>query len=277
LGPNGAGKTTTLKIFSSMIRASHGKAFINGINVNENKKLALASCGVLIETPEIYPSLTARQALMMFAEIKGIPHFDQRQHVIDVAEQVKMSEWLDKSFGTFSRGMKQRINLAAAIIGNPNVLLLDEPTSGLDPRGMAEFRDIINRLKRDRLIFMSSHLLSEVANLCDEVAIINKGNLLDYDTIKNITSRLPHSRIFDIRFSRPLNEKEVLPMLNTIVPDCKIEKLNDKNIRIQFDGDIDIQEKIIIELVNLNTGLIGFNELSTILEDIYLTLITEGF
>ena len=143
LGPNGAGKTTTLKIFCGMIRASSGEACINGFEVSKDKKRALESCGVLIESPEIYPSLTAKEALTMFAEIKGISREERRARVDDVSAQVRMSEWLDKKLGELSRGMKQRINVAAALLNDPVILLLDEPTTGLDPRGMIEVREMI--------------------------------------------------------------------------------------------------------------------------------------
>src|SRR6059036_3226486 len=134
LGPNGAGKTTTLKIFTDMIRASEGRALINGIEVHPNKKKALESAGALIESPEIYPSLTPREAL---------PKGERRKTIEDAVAEVKMDEWLDKKVGKFSKGMKQRINIAAALLSDPEVILLDEPTTGLDPRGQAEVRDIV--------------------------------------------------------------------------------------------------------------------------------------
>ncbi|HWY28700.1 MAG TPA: ABC transporter ATP-binding protein, partial [Candidatus Sulfotelmatobacter sp.] len=172
LGPNGAGKTTTLKLFTDMIRASEGKALINGISVHENKKKALASVGSLIESPEIYPALTPREALSMVAEIRGMPRSERKRKIEDVVAEVKMEEWLDKKVGKFSKGMKQRINISAALLSEPEILLLDEPSTGLDPRGMSEVREIVKSLKqKNRLIFMSSHLLNEVSDICDEVAM----------------------------------------------------------------------------------------------------------
>src|SRR6059058_1509768 len=190
LGPNGAGKTTTLKIFTDMIRASEGRALINGVDVHLNKKKAMSSVGALIESPEIYPALTPRDALSMVAEIRGLPRAEKRKKIEEVVSEVKMEEWLDKKVGKFSKGMKQRINIAAALLSDPDVFLLDEPTTGLDPRGMAKVRDIVKSLKtRNRLIFMSSHLLNEVQDICDEVAMIDHGKLLVYDSLSNVTSR----------------------------------------------------------------------------------------
>ena len=190
LGPNGAGKTTTLKIFTDMIRATEGKAYINGIPVHENKRRALAHVGDLIESPEIYPSFTPNEALSMVADLRGVPKSEKGKRIEEAIAEVKMEEWKDKKVGKFSKGMKQRINIAAALLSEPDIILLDEPTTGLDPRGMSEVRDIVKSLKKkNRLVFMSSHLLPEVSDVCDEVAMIDHGKLLVYDTLENVTSK----------------------------------------------------------------------------------------
>lgn len=153
LGPNGAGKTTTLKMFTDLIRPSSGQALINGVNVHTEKKKALESVGTLIETPEIYPSLTPREALMMIAEIRGVPRAERVKRIEEAVSEVRMQEWLDKRVGKFSKGMKQRICIASALLSDPTILLLDEPSNGLDPRGMSEVRDIVKSLKsKERLI-----------------------------------------------------------------------------------------------------------------------------
>src|SRR5437016_7861873 len=190
LGPNGAGKTTTLKIFTDLIRSSSGEALINGANVHTHKKAALASVGTVIETPEIYPSLTPREALGMVAAVRGLPHSERRRKIEEVIAEVGMTEWINKRVGKFSKGMKQRICIASALLTDPTIVLLDEPTTGLDPRGMSEVRSIVKSLKnKDRLIFMSSHILSEVSDVCDEVAMIDHGKLLVYDTLPNVTAK----------------------------------------------------------------------------------------
>ena len=273
LGPNGAGKTTTLKILCDMIRSFQGKALINGLDIAKDKRNALASCGVLIESPEIYPALTSREALSLFSEIKGIPASERQKQIEKVITSVKMNEWVDSKVGTFSRGMKQRINLAAAIIGNPDVLLLDEPTNGLDPRGMAEFRTILNDLKKDRLIFMSSHLLGEVSNLCDEVAIVNNGKLLVYETMEQLNAAIGGDTVFYLTFSRPLNNNVVESKLSGLV--SSIEKVNSRSIRVHFSGGFEVQEKIVKLLVSLDAGLIAFKDSSMALEDTYLNLIKD--
>src|SRR5205809_5167382 len=239
LGPNGAGKTTTLKIFTDMIRASEGKALINGIDVHLNKKKALSSVGSLIESPEIYPSLTPREALSMISEIRGLPRAEKRKKIEEVVSEVKMEEWLDKKVGKFSKGMKQRINIAAALLSDPDVFLLDEPTTGLDPRGMAEVRDIVKSLKtRNRLIFMSSHLLNEVQDICDEVAMIDHGKLLVYDSLSNVTSRASSDggNVVEIEFSRDIDDQAVNRNIGTLTNVNSAERIDSRRVRIRFSG-----------------------------------------
>src|SRR5437867_10967578 len=129
----------------------------------------------------------------MIGEIRGIPKNQRSARISEVLQEVKMDEWMDKKVGKFSKGMKQRINIAAALLSDPEIVLLDEPTTGLDPRGQAEVRDIVRSLKqRNRLVFMSSHLLNEVSEICDEFAMIDDGKLIVYDTLAHVTDRFAH-------------------------------------------------------------------------------------
>lgn len=278
LGPNGAGKTTTLKIFTDMIRASEGKALINGIDVHLNKKRALSSVGTLIESPEIYPSLTPREALSMTAEIRGLPRGEKREKIEEVVSEVKMEEWLDKKVGKFSKGMKQRINIAAALLSDPDVFLLDEPTTGLDPRGMAEVRDIVKSLKtRNRLIFMSSHLLNEVQEICDEVAMIDHGKLLVHDTLSNVTmsSSSDGGNTVEIELLKDIDEQTVSKNIASLANVSSAEKLDSKKIRIRFSGGIQNQERLLVDLVGIRIGMISFHASASALEDTYLKLIKD--
>src|SRR6058998_2669761 len=277
LGPNGAGKTTTLKIFTDMIRASEGRALINGIEVHPNKKKALESAGALIESPEIYPSLTPREALSMVAELRGLPKGERRKTIEDAVAEVKMEEWLDKKVGRFSKGMKQRINIAAALLSDPEVVLLDEPTTGLDPRGMAEVRDIVKSLKkRNRLIFMSSHLLNEVTDICDEVAMIDHGKLLVYDTLSNVTSQFSGGEnVVEVGFLRPLDGGVNGRIASGVPGVTSAERVDDRNLRIRFSGGASIQERLLSYLVGMNLGVVSYKPASSALEDVYLSLIKD--
>jgi ABC-2 type transport system ATP-binding protein len=278
LGPNGAGKTTTLKIFTDMIRATAGAAYVNGVGVHENKRLALEHCGSLIESPEIYPSFTPREALSMIAEIRGVPSAERSRRIEEAISEVKMDEWKDKKVGKFSKGMKQRINIASALLSDPDIILLDEPTTGLDPRGMAEVRDIVRSLKkRNRLIFMSSHLLPEVSDVCDEVAIIDHGKLLAYDTITNVTTKFSgdgNSSMVEIGLARDVDDG-MISRLSALSNVASVEKLDSRNLRIRFVGGMDVQERLLENVASLHIGMISFRASGSALEDTYLNLIKE--
>jgi ABC-2 type transport system ATP-binding protein len=277
LGPNGAGKTTALKMFTDLIRPSSGEALINGVNVHTHKKEALASVAALIETPEIYPSLTPREALMMIAEIRGVPPAERNKRIEEAVSEVHMEEWLDKRVGKFSKGMKQRICIASSLLSDPNILLLDEPTNGLDPRGMSEVRDIVKSLKgKRRLIFMSSHILSEVADVCDEVAMIDHGKLVVYDTISNVTAKFSGGEnMIEVGLQRPINALLVTKNIANLPGVVAAEQKNDRNLKIRFRGGLDVQERILSDLVRMNIGVISYKPASSELEDAYLKLIKD--
>jgi len=276
LGPNGAGKTTTLKIFTDMIFASSGSALINGVPVHSNKKEALKHCGSLIETPEIYPSFTPRVALSMIAEIRGIAASERKKRIEEAVSEVKMQEWMDKKVGKFSKGMKQRIDIASALLSEPDIVLLDEPTSGLDPRGSAEVRDIVKSLKKkDRLIFMSSHLLPEVSEVCDEVAVIDHGKLLVHDTLTNVTSKFSGGgsyTVVEVGFSRPVDNTNAISSIQSVI---SVEKIDSRNLRIKFSGGLQTQENLVSQLESMNLGMISLRAASSALEDSYLNLIKD--
>ena len=276
LGPNGAGKTTALKMFTDLIRPSKGEALINGVNVHTHKKKALESVGSLIETPEIYSSLTPREALTMIAEIRGIPHGERKKRVEEAVAELRMEEWIDKRVGKFSKGMKQRICIASALLNDPTVILLDEPTMGLDPRGMSEVRDIIKLLKgKNRLIFMSSHILSEVSDVCDEVAMINHGKLIVYDTLPHVTAKFSGgNNVVEVSLLRPVDNKIVTKTIAAMSDVVNAEKIAEKDLKISFSGGLEVQERLLKDIIKLNIGVISYKVASSELEEVYLKLIT---
>jgi len=278
LGPNGAGKTTTLKIFTDMIRASEGRALINGVDVHLNKKKALGSVGALIESPEIYPALTPREALSMVADLRGLPRAEAKKKIEETVAEVKMNEWLDKKVGKFSKGMKQRINIAAALLSDPEVIMLDEPTTGLDPRGQSEVRDIVKDLKKkNRLVFMSSHLLNEVQEICDEVAMIDHGKLIVYDTLSNVTTRFSSggSNTVEIELSRDVDEQSADRNIASLTSVSSVERIDSRKVRIHFSGGIQNQERLLLDLATMKIGMISFRPAASALEDTYLNLIKD--
>jgi ABC-2 type transport system ATP-binding protein len=278
LGPNGAGKTTTLKLLTDMIFPTKGGCSINGTSVQDDRKRALADAGVLIESPEIYPSLTPNEALEMVADLRGVAASERRDRIQTVLAEVKMLEWADQKVGRFSKGMKQRINIAASLVHNPDVLLLDEPSTGLDPRGVAEVRAIVRDLKKsNRLIFMSSHILSEVVDVCDEVALIDKGKLLFYDTLENVTSRFAdgHASV-DVVLARPVPPDVVTRQIASLPGVTSANLLEPKRLRLKFAGGVGNQERLVEALVGLHLGVITVAESESALEEVYLSQISRG-
>jgi ABC-2 type transport system ATP-binding protein len=273
LGPNGAGKTTTMKMFTGLISATSGSTLINGVDVSKDKKAALASCATLIETPEIYPSLTPKEAMLMLCEIRGVPVEERSKRIDEALGRVKMQEWETKKVGSFSKGMKQRVNVASTLISNPEVIILDEPSTGLDPRGMSEVRDIVRSLG-NRLVFMSSHLLAEVTEVCQEVALIDHGKLLVYDTIDNVTARFAGGAgSVRVGFAHAI-DKETRARVSRLEGVQSAALVNDRHLIVRFDSSVITQDRLFEGIASLKAGATTL-EAESGLEDAYLSLIKE--
>lgn len=189
LGPNGAGKSTTLKILCGLIRASSGTAYIDDINIAQKPEQALLRIGAIIETSEFYPFLTPHETLSYLGKIRGMRDGKLNQRIEEVVHLVGLDDWINAKIEKFSRGMKQRLALAQTLLHDPPVLILDEPGLGLDPRGVVEFRDIIEKVGKEKTVFFASHQLTEVAQICNQVAIIDHGHLLAYDSIAELEKK----------------------------------------------------------------------------------------
>ncbi len=186
LGPNGAGKSTTLKILCGLIRSSSGAAYIDGISVAKKPEQALSRIGAIVETPEFYPFLTPEETLSYFGRLRGMRGEGLRHRIKEVIHLVRLEEWVTVKIEKFSRGMKQRLAVAQALLHDPPILILDEPGLGLDPRGVVEFREIIEGVGKEKTVLFASHQLVEVAQICNKVAIIDNGKLLAYDNISEL-------------------------------------------------------------------------------------------
>jgi ABC-2 type transport system ATP-binding protein len=189
LGPNGAGKSTTLKILCGLIRSSSGAAYIDGVNVADNPEQALSRIGTIVETPEFYSFLTPEETLSYLGRLRGMRGDELRRRIKEVIRLVRLEDWGTVKIEKFSRGMKQRLALAQALLHDPPVLILDEPALGLDPRGIVEFREIIETMGKEKAIFFASHQLVEVTQICQKVAIIDHGRLLAYDSITQLEKK----------------------------------------------------------------------------------------
>jgi len=266
LGPNGAGKTTTLKIFTNLLRPTSGDAIINGYSVQKELKKALKDVGTLIETPNFYPYLTPVEVLSMLCDIRGV----DRRDIINALKKVKLYEWRNTKVKKFSKGMTQRLAMAVALVTNPSIMILDEPTTGMDPQGMAEIREIIKELKKEgRLIFMSSHLLPEITDVCDEVAMINRGTLLLYDTIENVSSKFLSNSVV-VEFLEPLKDIKPIQEIKHI---RAINPMSSYKIRIEFSGNAKEQCEILNSLIKMGYKVTSYRSETLALEKAYLKLI----
>ena len=274
LGPNGAGKTTTIKILTNLLRATSGRAYLHGKDVIRDPKGALEGVGAVVETPEFYPQLTPRECLSYVGEVRGMRRDSIAERSHAVLEQVKLLEVIDKRTGEFSKGMKQRLAIAQALLHDPSILIFDEPTSGLDPRGMVEVRDIIKELKRtDVTILMSSHLLNEVQTVCDKVAIIDRGVLLTYDSVQNLSEG--QEVTVSINTLEPVTraEFEAIRSLNGVSSVKRVEALT---LTVSLSGGPKIQFKLLRAILNTGVSVVSYSAQHAAIEDLYLHLIPEG-
>jgi len=275
LGPNGAGKTTTIKVLTALTKPTSGRAYLNGVDVTSDPKAALSDVGTVVETPEFYPYLSPNEMLSYLGELRGMSSNEISERSEKVLEEVKLGEWADKSIGPFSRGMKQRLTLAQALLHDPAILILDEPTSGLDPRGMYEVREMIRNLKeRGKTVFMSSHLLSEVQEVCDTVALINKGRLIVYDKIENLSKISPVKKIQVRALVAPTDDQ--LDGIRNLTGVRRLERTGSQVLLIEFEGDEDSMAELHNSLLRLGLKMISFKPAGTDLEDLYLEIIAES-
>jgi ABC-2 type transport system ATP-binding protein len=190
LGPNGAGKTTTMRVLTCFLPPSSGSANVAGFDVVEQPMEVKRRIGYLPETPPLYPEMEVREYLTFVGKLKGLPPGDIKRRVQEVSERCAVADVSEKLISKLSKGYRQRVGLAQAIIHNPDVLILDEPTSGLDPKQILDTRSLIKSLAGDHTIILSTHILPEVEQTCEHVIIINKGKLVATDTVQNLTNRL---------------------------------------------------------------------------------------
>jgi ABC-2 type transport system ATP-binding protein len=237
LGPNGAGKTTTMRVLTCFLPPTSGTATVAGFDVQEHPMEVKKRMGYLPETPPLYPEMEVHEYLEFVGRIKGVPKQDLMRRVNEVAEKCAVADVKKMLIGKLSKGYRQRVGLAQAIIHNPDVLILDEPTAGLDPQQIIETRDLIKGLAGSHTIILSTHILPEVEQICERVIIIAKGKLVATDTVANLTSRLRGSETVAVEVTSgngDLSQQQVQRRLEQVAGVSRVLPKEGHDGKLQF-------------------------------------------
>ena len=276
LGPNGAGKTTTMRIITGYMPATAGKATVAGYDVFDHPIEAKRRTGYLPETPPLYPDMTVREYLTFVAKIKGV-HQDIRGRVDASMKRTWVADMADRHCGKLSKGYKQRVGLAQALIHNPEVLVLDEPTAGLDPKQIIETRQLIRELAGNHTIVLSTHILPEVAQTCQKVVIISKGKVVAIDTPNALTDRLRGAITMFVQAQGPVDDVQRAMQALAGVVRVNVSDSRDGTGSFEVDSEkgADVRRDLAAAIVRGGWGLLEMRPMRMSLEDIFLSLTTE--
>ena len=279
LGPNGAGKTTTMRILTGYMPATEGKAVVAAFDVFDQPIEAKRRTGYLPETPPLYPEMTVREYLQFVARIKtkGMSSGERKSRVEESVRRARVDDMANRHCGKLSKGYRQRVGLAQAILHNPEVLILDEPTAGLDPKQIIETRQLIKELAGTHTIVLSTHILPEVSQTCDRVVIINKGRVVAIDTPANLTARLRGSETMYLQVDAA--GQDASPVLRAIPGVLGLSVAETHNgvvgYEIESERGRDIRRDLARTVVSNNWGLLELRPTRMSLEEIFLSLTTE--
>jgi ABC-2 type transport system ATP-binding protein len=288
LGPNGAGKTTTMRILTGYMPPSEGRAMVAGFDVFDQPLEAKRRTGYLPETPPLYPDMTVREYLDFVGKIKGVPPRERKQRVLAVMERTRVADMADRHCAKLSKGYRQRVGLAQALIHNPEVLILDEPTAGLDPKQIIETRDLIRSLAGDHTIVLSTHILPEVAQTCQRVVIINKGHVVAVDTPDNLTARLKGAATMYVHVDA--GGEDAGAALASIPGVKRVASANQRTLpetgedparpyatefEVESESDVDVRRDLARAIVTRGWGLLELRPVRMSLEDVFLQVTTE--
>ena len=279
LGPNGAGKSTTMNIITGYISATSGQAIINGHDIFDEPEKAKKSIGYLPEQPPLYPDMTVAEYLKFVAELKKVKKSERAKMISDIMELTKVDNVKDRLIKFLSKGYKQRVGLAGAIMGYPEVLILDEPTVGLDPNQIIEIRELIKSLSTKHTILLISHIMQEISAVCDKIIIINNGQLMAYDTPDNIARVMEESKELYVTVKGDMDRvRESVEAISGISSAEYGQGENDSEIRmvIKTHDNLDVREQLFNKMALMNTPIIEMRYHEVSLEEIFLSLTKGG-
>lgn len=278
LGPNGAGKSTTMNMITGYIAATEGEILINGISMSDEPEKAKAHIGYLPELPPLYPDMRVREYLQFVAQLKKVKRAEREKHIETIMKQVKITDVSERLIKHLSKGYKQRVGLAGAMVGEPKILILDEPTVGLDPLQIIEIRELIKDLSKKHTVLLSSHIMQEISAVCDEIMIINNGKMIARDTPEGITSKLAHST--GLHLLMKASREKAKAALRTIsgIKDVKYDEQVEEGMTgmtLYTTQGQDIREQVFYALANHDVPLYEMVLEQVTLEEAFLRL-TQG-
>ncbi len=278
LGPNGAGKSTTMNMLTGYLSSSAGTISVAGIDILEKPLEAKKKIGYLPEQPPLYLDMTVDEYLNFAYELKDCK-YDRKKHLDEICEVVKISDMRSRLIRNLSKGYKQRVGIAQALVGNPPVIIFDEPTIGLDPKQIIEIRNLIRNLGRNHTVILSTHILQEVQAVCDRIIIINKGKIVADEKTENISRAFEGSRRFNVKICGP--QREVLAMLREKPGIVYAEVLAERDgdaytYMIESAVGVDIRKNLFYSLAEKNWPLIGMEALGMSLEDIFISIVDKS-
>ncbi len=279
LGPNGAGKSTTMNMITGFIEQTEGEVIVDGYNMLKKPKKAKKEIGYMPEGVPLYTELTVKEFVTYMAEIKKVDRKTRKERVEKIIKQTGLEDVQKKLIKNLSRGYKQRVSMAGALVGDPKILILDEPTVGLDPKQITEIRNLIKELGKTHTVILSSHILSEVSQICNKVIIINKGKMIAIDTPQKLEERVQNKNCIYVTVEDPENKLENIKNKIKNIKNITLLEENEDNTKkyiIETEGEDDIRKLIFSEFAKENITIFEMKKADTTLEDAFMKLIEEG-
>ena len=279
LGPNGAGKSTTMNMITGFIEPTDGTIIVNGFDASKQPIKAKQQIGYMPEGVPLYTDLTVKEFVTYMAELKRVPHKEKKERVTNVLRETGIEDVANRLIKNLSRGYKQRVSLAGALVGDPKIVILDEPTVGLDPKQITEIRQLIKRLGKKHTVILSSHILSEVSQICNRVIIINKGKIVAIDTPENLENKVAQNNVVYVTVEDPENKMDsIKEKLNNIKDIQFVVENEDKTKKyiIKGERDIDLRKEIFETLSKEGITIFEMKKADATLEDAFMKLINDS-
>ena len=278
LGPNGAGKSTAMNILTGYLSATSGTAYVNGIDILEDPIEAKKFVGFLPEQPPVYPDMTVGEYLDFVYDLKGVK-LDRAAHLGEIISVVKLSDVKDRLIKNLSKGYKQRVGIAQALVGDPKIIIFDEPTVGLDPKQILEVRNLIRTLGKNHTVILSTHILAEVQAVCERVIIINKGRIIADERTDDLTKTIEEGYQYEVKIIAPSGQ--VVPALKKIAGVRSAEATGERDgeafcYTVEAHGGSDVRRSIFNVCVDNNWPMIGLAPVGTDLESIFIKLVDRS-